>query len=57
MSDKEEKQYDIKLYEYLGDEGDPFGYKMLGYCYQNGLGAEKNLDEAKKWYKPRMIKA
>ena len=42
MNDKEERQYDIKLYEYLADDGDAFGYNMLGYCYYHGFEVKQN---------------
>ena len=35
----------------LTQNGNPKGQDILGFCYANGLGVEKNEHEAFKWYK------
>jgi len=32
------------------EQGHAPAWRYLGQCYEQGLGVEKNLDEAKKWY-------
>ena len=51
MKDKKEKRYDIKLYEYLANNGDPFGYNMLGFCYYHGFEVKQNFKIAVEWYR------
>jgi TPR repeat protein len=34
------------------DQGNASGQALLGMCYQRGIGVERNVQEAAKWYRP-----
>ncbi len=43
------RMYASKVKE-MGDEGDPLGKLVLGYCYEKGFGVERDLGKAWKCY-------
>lgn len=40
-----------RFYDQGAHMGDPFGCYYLGRCYHNGIGVQKDLAQAVKWYK------
>ena len=45
-----EKSVDFDQIKTFAENGQPEFQFMLGRCYANGTGTEKNMDEALKWY-------
>ena len=39
----------MELYRKAAEEQVTDGYAALSRCYEQGIGVEKNADEAKKW--------
>ena len=40
----------FKCYEKRANQGDRYAQHCLGYCYDEGIGVEMNLEEAFKWF-------
>jgi TPR repeat protein len=41
----------LRLIRKAAEKGSPYGEFLLGRCYQEGIGAPKDLAEAARWYK------
>jgi len=39
-----------KYYKLSAEQGNLRGQYHIGYCYENGLGVSKDLNEARRWY-------
>jgi hypothetical protein len=50
VSSAPEKTVDFDQIKLFAENGQPEFQFMLGRCYANGEGTEKNMDEALKWY-------